>query len=185
MEKNREAPWKEKLAKVKLLILDVDGVLTDGRIIMDDDGREIKHFDVRDGHGIKILQRFDIDVVFLTGRKSSVVEHRARDLDVREVYQQIWDKVAAFEGIIQRRGLAADQVAFMGDDVVDIPLQRRVGFSAAPADAEEMVRRSVDYVARRPGGRGAVREVCELILRGRGLWDEVARRYEFVQLLET
>lgn len=185
MEKNREAPWKEKLAKVKLLILDVDGVLTDGRIIMDDDGREIKHFDVRDGHGIKILQRFDIDVVFLTGRKSSVVEHRARDLDVREVHQQIWDKVAAFEGIIQRRGLAADQVAFMGDDVVDIPLQRRVGFSAAPADAEEMVRRSVDYVARRPGGRGAVREVCELILRGRGLWDEVARRYEFVQLLET
>lgn len=185
MEKDREAPWKEKLAKVKLLILDVDGVLTDGRIIMDDDGREIKHFDVRDGHGIKILQRFDIDVVFLTGRKSSVVEHRARDLDVREVHQQIWDKVAAFEGIIQRRGLAADQVAFMGDDVVDIPLQRRVGFSAAPADAEEMVRRSVAYVARRPGGRGAVREVCELILRGRGLWDEVARRYEFVQLLET
>ncbi len=170
---------------MKLLILDVDGVLTDGRIIMDDDGREIKHFDVRDGHGIKILQRFDIDVVFLTGRKSSVVEHRARDLDVREVHQQIWDKVAAFEAIIQRRGLAADQVAFMGDDVVDIPLQRRVGFSAAPADAEEMVRRSVDYVARRPGGRGAVREVCELILRGRGLWDEVARRYEFVQLLET
>ncbi|NPU85692.1 MAG: HAD hydrolase family protein [Syntrophaceae bacterium] len=185
METLREAPWKDKLAKVKLLILDVDGVLTDGRIIMDDDGREIKHFDVRDGHGIKILQRYDIDVVFLTGRKSSVVEHRARDLGVQEVHQQVWDKVAAYEGILQRRGLTADQVAFMGDDVVDIPLQRRVGFSAAPADAEEVVRRSVDFVSRRPGGRGAVREVCELILRGRGLWDEVARRYEFVQLLET
>ncbi|PKN35311.1 MAG: phenylphosphate carboxylase subunit delta [Deltaproteobacteria bacterium HGW-Deltaproteobacteria-19] len=181
----KETPWKEKLEKIKLLLLDVDGVLTDGRIIMDDDGREIKHFDVRDGHGIKILQRFDIDVVFLTGRKSSVVEHRARDLGVQEVHQQIWDKVAAFEGIIQRRGLTADQVAFMGDDIVDIPLQRRVGFSAAPADAEEVVRRSVDYVTGRPGGRGAVREVCELILRGRGVWDEVARRYEFTQLLDT
>ncbi len=181
----KETPWKEKLEKIKLLLLDVDGVLTDGRIIMDDDGREIKHFDVRDGHGIKILQRFDIDVVFLTGRKSSVVEHRARDLGVQEVHQQIWDKVAAFEGIIQRRGLTADQVAFMGDDIVDIHLQRRVGFSAAPADAEEVVRRSVDDVTGRPGGRGAVREVCELILRGRGVWDEVARRYEFTQLLDT
>jgi 3-deoxy-D-manno-octulosonate 8-phosphate phosphatase (KDO 8-P phosphatase) len=184
METDREMLWREKLAKVRLLILDVDGVLTDGRIIMDDDGREIKHFDVRDGHGIKILQRFDIDVVFLTGRKSSVVEHRARDLGIREVHQQVWDKVAVFEGILQRRNLAADQVAFVGDDVVDIPLQRRVGFSAAPADAEEVVRRSVDCVTSRPGGRGAVREVCELILRGRGFWEEVARRYEFFQLLD-
>lgn len=185
METNGETPWQEKLAKVKLLILDVDGVLTDGRIIMDDDGREIKHFDVRDGHGIKILMRFDIDVVLLTGRKSSVVEHRARDLGIREVHQQIWDKVAAFEGILERRGLMADQVAFMGDDVVDIPLQRRVGFSAAPADADEMVRRSVDFVTSRPGGRGAVREVCERILRGRGFWDEVARRYEFSQHIDN
>ena len=119
------------IVKPSVFILDVDGVLTAGRIIMDDDGREIKHFDVRDGHGIKILMRFDIDVVLLTGRKSSVVEHRARDLGIREVHQQIWDKVAAFEGILERRGLTADQVAFMGDDVVDIPLQRRVGFSAA------------------------------------------------------
>jgi 3-deoxy-D-manno-octulosonate 8-phosphate phosphatase (KDO 8-P phosphatase) len=159
-------------------------VLTDGRIIMDDDGREIKHFDVRDGHGIKLLQRCDIDVVFLTGRKSAVVEHRARDLGIREVHQRVWDKLSAFEGIIQRRGLAADQVAFMGDDVVDIPLLVRVGFSAAPADAEEAARRSVDFVSARPGGRGAVREVCELILRGRGLWEEVARRYEFIQRMD-
>ncbi len=184
MDKLQDMPWKEKLEKVKLLILDVDGVLTDGRIIMDDNGREIKHFDVRDGHGIKLLQRYGIDVVFLTGRRSAVVEHRARDLGVEEVHQQIWDKVAAFEGILERRALTADQVAFMGDDVVDIPLQRRVGFSAAPASAEDVVRRSVDFVSGRPGGRGAVREVCELILRGRGFWDEIARRYEFIQLVD-
>jgi len=184
MDKLPDMPWKEKLEKVKLLILDVDGVLTDGRIIMDDNGREIKHFDVRDGHGIKLLQRHGIDVVFLTGRRSAVVEHRARDLGVEEVHQQIWDKVAAFEGILEWRALTADQVAFMGDDVVDIPLQRRVGFSAAPASAEDVVRRSVDFVSGRPGGRGAVREVCELILRGRGFWDEVARRYEFSLLVD-
>jgi 3-deoxy-D-manno-octulosonate 8-phosphate phosphatase (KDO 8-P phosphatase) len=169
----------ERLKMIRLLILDVDGVLTDGRIIMDDNGCESKHFNVRDGHGLKVLMRYDVDVVLLTGRTSSVVTHRADDLGIKEVHQGIWNKVEAFEGIIARRGLIPEQVAYVGDDIVDIPLLKRVGFAASVADGCAEARQSVHYVAENGGGRGAVREICELILKAQGKWPDVAARYEF------
>ena len=168
-----------KIRKVKLLILDVDGVMTDGRIVMDDAGLESKQFDVRDGHGLKMLMRLGIDVVLLTGRRSRVVEHRAADLGITEVHQGIWNKAEAFAEILKRREMIAEETAYVGDDVIDIPLLRRTGFSVAVADAVPEVRRIADYVTHQGGGRGAVREVCELILKAQNRWADVAARYEF------
>jgi 3-deoxy-D-manno-octulosonate 8-phosphate phosphatase (KDO 8-P phosphatase) len=174
----------EKLKKVKMLILDVDGVMTDGRIIMDDDGREIKNFDVRDGHGLKIIQRYGITVVLLTGRKSAVVGHRACDLGIKDVYQGSLNKKEVLEKILKKHRLPVDAVAFLGDDIVDIPVLKRVGFSAAVADALDVVKKSVDYVTKSAGGRGAVRELCELILQAQGKWPEIAAKYEFLECLK-
>ena len=168
----------DKIRLVRVLILDVDGVMTDGRIIMDDAGRETKNFNVKDGHGIKILIRYGIDVILLTGRRSNVVEHRARDLGIAEVYQGIFDKVEIFNEIMKKRDIKYEHAAFMGDDVVDIPLLKRVGFSVAVADATDDVKRSVDYITVKNGGCGAVREVCELILQCQDKWADVLKRYE-------
>ncbi|MGA2525868.1 MAG: HAD-IIIA family hydrolase [Smithellaceae bacterium] len=172
---------KEKLKDIKLLILDVDGVMTDGRIIMDDDGREMKNFDVRDGHGLKIIQRYGVKVALLTGRESEVVQHRARDLEIKEVYQGALNKKDVFEKILLKHNLPATAVAFLGDDIVDIPVLRRVGFSAAVADALDVVKKSVDYITNNRGGHGAVREICEMILQAQGKWAEIAAKYEFAQ----
>lgn len=168
-----------KIRLIRLLVLDVDGVMTDGRIIMDYAGREIKNFDVKDGHGIKVLMRYGIDVILVTGRRSDVVEHRARDLGISEVHQGVTNKLEISDTILRNRSLNYEHIAFIGDDIVDIPLLRRVGFSAAVADAAEDVRKCVDYVTIRKGGRGAVREVCEVILKAKGEWTDVATRYEF------
>jgi 3-deoxy-D-manno-octulosonate 8-phosphate phosphatase (KDO 8-P phosphatase) len=173
----------EKLKKIKLLILDVDGVMTDGRIIMDDKGREIKNFHVRDGHGLKVLQRYGIGVAIITGRQSKVVEHRAKDLDIKDVYQKVFNKKEVFEKILKKRKLSADEAAFVGDDIIDIPVLKSVGFSAAVGDAMEVVKKSVDYVAKNNGGRGAVREICEMILKAQGRWPEVAAKYNFKELI--
>jgi 3-deoxy-D-manno-octulosonate 8-phosphate phosphatase (KDO 8-P phosphatase) len=172
---------KEKLKAIKILILDVDGVMTDGRIIMDNEGREIKNFNVRDGHGIKILQRFGIKVAILTGRQSKVVEHRANDLEIDDVYQKVFNKKEIFQKILKKHKLSADAAAFMGDDIVDIPVLKSVGFSASVADAVDVVKKSVDYITNNKGGYGAVREVCELILKAQGKWPEIAAKYEFTE----
>jgi 3-deoxy-D-manno-octulosonate 8-phosphate phosphatase (KDO 8-P phosphatase) len=169
----------EKLKKIKILILDVDGVMTDGRIIMDDEGRELKNFDVRDGHGLKVLQRYGIKVALLTGRKSKVVEYRAKDLDIKDVYQKVFNKKEVFEKILMKHKLSADEAAYMGDDIIDIPVLNRAGFSVAVADALDVVKKSVDYITKNKGGRGAVREVCEMILQAQGKWQEIAAKYEF------
>jgi 3-deoxy-D-manno-octulosonate 8-phosphate phosphatase (KDO 8-P phosphatase) len=174
---------KEKLKKIKLLILDVDGVMTDGRIIMDSEGRELKNFDVRDGHGIKMIQRYGIKVAILTGRKSKVVEHRAKDLEIKDVYQKAFNKKEVFEKIIQKHKLSNKEIAFMGDDIVDIPVLKIVGFSASVANALDIVKRQVDYITKNNGGHGAVREVCEMILQAQGKWPEIAARYDFQDVL--
>jgi len=171
---------KEKLKKIKMLILDVDGVMTDGRIIMDDEGRQLKNFDVRDGHGLKIIQRYGIKVVILTGRKSEVVNHRAHDLEIKEIYQGALNKKEVFQKILIKHKLAASAVAFVGDDIIDIPVLRQVGFSAAVADAVDVVKKSVHYITKHKGGRGAVREICEMILQSQGKWQEIAGKYEFL-----
>jgi 3-deoxy-D-manno-octulosonate 8-phosphate phosphatase (KDO 8-P phosphatase) len=168
-----------KIRGITLLILDVDGVLTDGRIIIDDAGLESKQFDVRDGHGLKMLMRCGIGVVLLTGRKSRVVDHRAADLEIKEVHQGIWNKREVFDEILRRRKLSPEETAYIGDDVVDIPVLKRVGFGVAVADACPEAIGAADYVTERPGGRGAVREVCDMILKVQGRWREVAARYEF------
>ena len=167
----------EKMRKVKVLLLDVDGVLTDGRIILSDDGQETKCFDVRDGHGLKMIQRAGIEVMFLTGRKSRVVEHRARELGVDRVYQGALDKLAVYQEILSQEGLVPEQTAYMGDDIVDLPVLRQAGFSVTVCDAHAEVLRMVDLVTKSRGGRGAVREVCELILKAQGKWEELTRRY--------
>lgn len=174
---------REKLKNIKMLILDVDGVLTDGRVIMDDSGREIKNFNVRDGHGIKLIQRYGINVVLLTGRKSEVVKHRARDLGIKEVYQKVFNKKEVFAGILLKNKLDSAEVAFIGDDFIDIPVLKAAGFSAAVADALDVVKKSVDYVTQSKGGRGAVREVCEMLLQAQGKWPEIAAKYEFAEHL--
>jgi 3-deoxy-D-manno-octulosonate 8-phosphate phosphatase (KDO 8-P phosphatase) len=173
----------EKLKKIKLLVMDVDGVMTDGRIILDDSGREIKIFDVRDGHGIKLIQRYGIDVVLLTGRESQVVLHRARDLGINEVYQKVFNKEEVFAGILRGNNLDFFACAYIGDDVIDIPVLKAAGFSAAVADALDIVKKTVDYVTQNKGGRGAVREVCEMLLLAQGKWPEIAAKYEFAEYL--
>lgn len=167
-----------KIRPIKVLILDVDGVLTNGEIIFDDAGRETKHFNVRDGHGLRMLMRYGVEVVFLTGRTSSVVNHRALDLGINEVYQGVFNKLDVFQEILRKKNIVPEAAAFVGDDVVDVPVLRRVGFSVTVADASADLKRVVDYITEHKGGRGAVREVCELILKAQGKWPEVAARYE-------
>lgn len=167
-----------KLSDIRLLLLDVDGVMTDGGIIYDGNGLETKVFNVKDGHGIKMLQRHGIEVGIITGRTSQVVNIRARELGIELLYQGALKKLESYLDVKQKTGLNDNQIAYMGDDVIDVPVMRRVIFAAAPADALIDARNVAHYVASCAGGRGAVREVCDLILRGRGLWDEVAARYE-------
>lgn len=162
---------------MRFLVLDVDGVLTDGRIIMDHQGREIKVFDVRDGHGIKLLLQAGIEVAMLTGRASPVVQKRADDLGVTRVRQGVHDKVGAYDEIAQELGVEDDETCFVGDDLVDVPLLKRVGLPIVVADGVQEAKRCALYVTKSPGGRGAVREVCDLLLQAQGTWDEITRRY--------
>jgi 3-deoxy-D-manno-octulosonate 8-phosphate phosphatase (KDO 8-P phosphatase) len=164
-----------KAAKVKLLVLDVDGVLTDGRIIMDHEGREIKAFDVRDGHGIKLLRQAGIEVALLTGRNSPVVQKRADDLGIPWVRQGVNNKVVAYEEIARDVGIKDEETCFVGDDLVDITLLKRVGLPICVADGVPEAKAAALHVTQSPGGRGAVREVCDLLLQAQGRWEEILR----------
>ena len=168
---------QERIQKIKLLLLDVDGVLTDGRIIFDANGVETKFFNVKDGHGIKLVQRAGIEVGIVSGRESQVVVNRARELGIALVHQGALDKLVIYQQVLAETGLADEAVAFMGDDVIDLPVLRRVGFAAAPADAVPEVVPHVHFVARNRGGWGAVREVCDLLLKEQGAWETVTARY--------
>ncbi|HJV66125.1 MAG TPA: HAD hydrolase family protein [Geomonas sp.] len=168
---------EERLKKIKLLILDVDGVMTDGRIIFDSNGVESKFFNVKDGHGIKMLQRSGIEVGIISGRESVVVTNRAMELGIHQVYQKSLDKLTPFRKILDATGFREEEVAYMGDDVIDIPVMRRAGFAAAPADAVSEVLPFAHFVAKNNGGWGAVREVCDLLLKAQGAWDSATSRY--------
>ncbi len=164
----RETPGARRLAaqarRVRLLILDVDGVLTDGRIVYGSGGAEWKAFDVHDGYGIKAAQQAGLKIAFLTSRSSKIVERRAKELNVDEVIQGQEDKVAAYEALLRRVHLTDADVACVGDDLPDLPLLQRAGLAVAVAGAVSAVKREADYVTTREGGRGAVREVIDLIL---------------------
>jgi YrbI family 3-deoxy-D-manno-octulosonate 8-phosphate phosphatase len=169
--------FEERLKKIRLIILDVDGSLTDGHIVFGSGGLEIKSFDVRDGHGIKIAKRTGLDLVIVTGRASEVVERRAEELGIKRVYQRVLDKRSFFEELLPDLGLEAGEIAVLGDDIVDIPLFRRVGAAFAVPEAPLEVRREAHYVTRHPGGRGAAREMIEMILKAQGKWDGAMARY--------
>jgi 3-deoxy-D-manno-octulosonate 8-phosphate phosphatase (KDO 8-P phosphatase) len=169
--------WQKRVEKIRLLLLDVDGVLTDGRIIYDGSGKEWKSFDIKDGQGIKLLQRAGIEVGILSGRSAAAVRLRARELGLALVRQKVRDKEKVFAEIMSRKRLTAEEICFMGDDIVDVPVLRRVGFAVAVADGVDLVKSCAHYVTSRPGGRGAVREVCDLILRLQGKWAAVTEFY--------
>lgn len=166
-----------KAAKVRCLLMDVDGVLTDGRIIYDDAGTQIKFFHVRDGHGLKLMKRSGIETGVITGRTSEVVELRARELDMGIIHQGVKDKREVIDAIIAQGRFASDEIGFVGDDIVDIPVFRRVGLRVAVPDAVDELRDMADYITLNHAGRGAVREVCEIILRARGLWQGIVDGY--------
>lgn len=168
---------KQRIAPIRLLVLDVDGVLTDGRIVFDSNGVESKFFNVKDGHGIKLLQRAGIVVGIISGRDSQVVANRAAELGIEHVYQGSLDKMVSYRDLLAKTGFTDHQVAFMGDDIIDLPLLRRVGFAAAPADAVAEIVPHVHYVAKNGGGWGAVREVCDLILKEQSAWESVTAKY--------
>jgi 3-deoxy-D-manno-octulosonate 8-phosphate phosphatase (KDO 8-P phosphatase) len=167
----------ERARKTCLLMMDVDGVLTDGRIIQDSHGHELKVFDVKDGHGIVMAHRAQLRTALISGRASETITQRARELGIELVYQKIWNKLEVYEKIIVDTKLTHDEVAYIGDDLVDIPLLRRVGLAVAVADAVDEVKAVAHLVTQRSGGQGAVREVIELILRAQGHWDTLVERY--------
>ena len=166
-----------KAARLALMGFDVDGVLTDGTLYFGPGGDEIKGFSSLDGHGLKMLQRAGIEVVIISGRSSQALAQRARNLDVKELHMGVEDKRALMGQLAAQRGIQLTQTGYMGDDVVDLPILRACGFSVAVPDAHAEVLARVDYVASRGGGRGAVREVCDLILRAQGKWDAAMAGY--------
>jgi len=163
--------------KIKMVVFDVDGVLTDGKIVLDMHGVETKSFNVQDGTGIKYLLRSDIRVGLITGRQSGVVSFRARELGIEDVYQGVKVKLEAYEKLVEKHGLHDEEVCYVGDDLPDIPVMRRVGLPVAVANARLEVKNEAAYVTQAEGGAGAVREVAEEILKGQGKWDTIMSRY--------
>jgi 3-deoxy-D-manno-octulosonate 8-phosphate phosphatase (KDO 8-P phosphatase) len=165
-----------RAAKIELLLLDVDGVLTDGSILYADDGTELKRFHVRDGSGLKLWHAAGKRSAIVSGRKTQAVERRARELGVAPVYQGCADKLPAFGVLLTETGLRAEQVCAIGDDWPDLPVLKRAGLAVAVADACGEVRAAADYVTARPGGRGAVRDAVEWLLKLQGLWHDTLGR---------
>lgn len=168
---------KTNLADIQLLALDVDGVLTDGTIIINGDGSEGKFFNLLDGHGIRMWRRAGLKVAFLSGRFSEATKCRAEQLDVDYCVQDCFEKLPVLKKLLEQTGLSASRTAYIGDDLLDLPVIRYVGFGAAVANAVDEVKDMADYVTTRRGGEGAVREVIEYILKKSGRWQELMKKY--------
>lgn len=164
-------------AKVKLLLFDVDGVLTDGRLVIGDDGQEYKAFNSHDGHGIKMLQRHGVAVGIITGRTSDVVRHRVKDLAIKHLHQGCRKKLPAYRKVIAKLKLAPEQTAYVGDDVVDLPIMLQVGFAIAVQNAHPLAKQHAHWVTPSNGGYGAAREACEMILYAQGTYSSEMQRY--------
>ncbi len=167
----------EKARQVSLLIVDIDGVLTDGGLQFDNRGEEYKTFNSLDGHGIRMLLESGIEIAVITGRQSKIIEHRMGDLGVRLIYQGHRDKRPAFEQLLQDTGLAADQIAYIGDDLPDLPVMRRVGFAVAAQNAHAFVKQHCDLVTSASGGHGAVRELTDFIQHSQGMLEALQQSY--------
>jgi 3-deoxy-D-manno-octulosonate 8-phosphate phosphatase (KDO 8-P phosphatase) len=168
---------QERAAAIRLILLDVDGVLTDGTVVMHGDGTESKAFHIRDGAAIVWAMQTGIPIGLLSARSSAATVQRATQLGIRIVAQGAISKPVEFERIIAGQGVAESEVAYMGDDLLDIPVLKRVGLAGAPADAAPEVRETVDWVSSHGGGRGAVREFIELVLRAQGQWDAIVKDF--------
>lgn len=166
----------DRLKRIRLLLLDVDGVLTDGSIIYDDRGMETKAFNAKDGLGMRLLMDTGVDIGLVTGRSSEALKHRCRNLGISRLMDGVGDKAAALERVMSDTGLTQDQIAFVGDDLPDLAIMARVGLRIAVSDAHPAVRAMAHMVTQTPGGRGAVREVCEAILESKGLWGDIVTR---------
>lgn len=164
---------KTKAERIKLFIMDVDGVLTDGRIILGEDGQELKFFHVQDGAGIKLAQRAGIKTAIITGRSSQAVTRRAEELEIGDVYQGIADKAAVLKELLDKHGLGLAEVAYIGDDLTDLSILSRVGLPLTVANGVAEVKEEVDYITESLGGAGAIREAIELVLKLKGAWSEL------------
>ncbi len=167
-----------KAGNIKLLLLDVDGVLTDGSIVYDSRGGDIKFFDVHDGMGVHLLKKAGIPTILITAKDSAAIKPRARDMQVEAVFTGVPRKSAVLPGILKKYKVNADEVCFVGDDLVDLGLLKRVGFPVAVFNAAVEIKQAASFVTSNPGGRGAVREVSELILKAQGKWDEMVNSYD-------
>ncbi len=167
----------EKLKIIKMLILDIDGVMTDGRIVYSGYGEELKFFDVQDGFGITLLNRAGIKTAIITAKKSKIVKHRARDLKVAKAYQGFIDKLIPFTNLLKTFNIKPEEVCFVGDDLIDIPVLKRVGLAVAVPNAVEEVKKCAHFITQNKGGRGAVREICDLILKSQDKWDLATSKY--------
>ena len=168
---------QERLRAIKLVLIDNDGVLTDGRIVYGDYGDELKFFDVQDGFGMVLLYRAGLKTIIISGKKSRINSRRAKELKVEKIYQNAFDKLSVFEKVLRKFRVAPNETLYIGDDLIDIPVMKRVGFAAAVANAVPEAKAVAHYVTERSGGRGAVREIVDLLLKTQGRWAEVTEKY--------
>ena len=168
---------QNKAAAIRLIVFDVDGVLTDGGLFIGDDGQEYKAFNSKDGHGMVMLQTTGVEIAIITGRTSEVVRIRMASLGIERIYQGKREKLPAYEELKQITGLTDEQIAYVGDDVVDLPVMTRVGFAVAVQDAHPLAKQHAHWVTPSGGGRGAAREVCELIMDAQGTLQSALRPY--------
>lgn len=173
--KNMDSNLKEKIKKIKVLAFDIDGVLTDGKIIVDSHGHEIKNFDVQDGFGMVLAQKAGLKTAIITARNSAPVEHRAKDLKVDKLYQNAWPKIEYYKRMIKELEVTDEEVCFVGDDLPDLTVLRNVGFSVTVPNGVDEIKKEVDYITHKPGGHGAVREVIELVLKIQEKWDDLLK----------
>jgi len=167
----------QNLSNIKMLVLDVDGVLTDGTLVINSDGSESKFFNSLDGHGIKMWKRAGHEVAIISGRLSEPTSHRAKQLEIEHIFQNCHDKLPVLMEFLKQVNLPPEAVAYIGDDIVDLPLMRYVGFSIAVANSVDEVKRHADFVTTRTGGNGAVREAIEYILKKTGKWQKLMEKY--------
>lgn len=165
------------LATIKLLLLDVDGVLTDGSITYSDSGEQIKTFNSRDGLGLRLLMDSGVRVGIITGRRSKALRYRCENLGITLLFDDIKDKSTALEKIIHQTKIPACNIAFIGDDLIDLPVMKKIGISICVSDAPEELKKHSHIITTREGGRGAVREICESILKAKGVWETILNRY--------
>lgn len=168
---------QERASKIKLIIMDVDGVLTDGRIIYDNFGDELKFFDVQDGFGIALLRHADIKTAIVTAKKSKIVKRRAKEMGITDLYMNAMNKGKVYYKLLKKYNLGHENVCCVGDDILDAPMMKKSGFAVSVPNAVNEVKQLAHYVTQRPGGRGAVREIAELILKNQGKWEDLTRRW--------